>query len=76
MGKLVEFKGHTYGIKTVSILKSKGLKVKYTILGDGPEKEKLLQLIRDYGLQDEITLLGALPNEEVWKNLILPTSSL
>lgn len=69
VGRLVPFKGHEYGLKTTTLLKEKGVRVKYTIIGDGPERSKLEHLIHEYGLQEEVSLTGALSNKEVLHHL-------
>lgn len=35
------------------------------IVGDGPEREKLVELARDLGIDDRVEFLGARPNEEM-----------
>lgn len=39
--------------------------ISYVILGDGPEKEKILKKIKDLGLENKVILVGALAFEKV-----------
>lgn len=43
----------------------KGLKLKLLIIGDGPERENLENLIKANGLEDKVILLGSLKQEDV-----------
>ena len=79
VGRLEPIKGFKYGIQVVSILKNKGLNLKYVIIGEGTEKSKLQNLISSYGLEKEVILAGALSQKEVFNyynknNLYLMTS--
>ena len=51
-------KGLDEMIRSISILKSRNFKIKLLIAGDGPEKEKLRQLIKKLDLENEVELLG------------------
>lgn len=58
-GRLSEEKGMDLAVKAVSILKEKGFKnIKWIIVGDGPEREKLEKMIVEYEVVDNIQLLG------------------
>lgn len=69
VGRLVKWKGHHLGIEVVNILRSKGLKVEYRIVGEGSEYNKLEKLISAHGLNNEVRLLGKLSQEEVLENM-------
>lgn len=45
-------------IKVHSLLIDDGYYHKFYVIGDGPEREKLIQLIKDYNVQDTFILLG------------------
>ncbi len=64
VARLTWIKGLEYGIKAVGILKSMKIQVHYTIIGDGPEYEKLLYEINDLDLTAEIKLTGKLSHAE------------
>ncbi|WP_439488456.1 glycosyltransferase family 4 protein [Algoriphagus sp.] len=48
------------GIKTVA-----HLTFKVAIIGDGAQKEELIDLVRSYGLTDKVSFIGLLPKTEV-----------
>ena len=59
LGALIERKGVQDLIEAAKILKSKGIKkFKCLIAGDGPEKDKLLNLVKKYELEDNFEFLG------------------
>ena len=65
VGRLVEFKGHKYGIRAVSELIRMNRKVKYLIVGEGYLKDNLKKLITTLKLDENVFLLGAKPKDEV-----------
>lgn len=66
-GRIVfSHKGYDVAIKAFSILKSKGLdNFKYVIAGVGPDQELLECMIKEYGLEDNVELLGWLEPTEL-----------
>jgi glycosyltransferase involved in cell wall biosynthesis len=56
VGRLSKEKGYDVIIKALSKLQIKDFSL--TILGDGPEKENLKTMIKDYNLQKKIKLVG------------------
>lgn len=63
-------KGLNYGLKSIKELQDKGIQFHYSIIGDGSQKEELLYLIHDLGLENNVTLHGALPQNQV-KNILI-----
>jgi teichuronic acid biosynthesis glycosyltransferase TuaC len=61
VGSLVERKGHHRTIEAMTRLPGFEL----IIAGEGPERERLRRLIREYGLVDRVRLLGARPHREL-----------
>ena len=53
-------------IEAFSILKSKGIKEKLYILGDGELRTELEQIIKEKKLENEIILLGSKANPYIW----------
>lgn len=53
-------------IKGFKLAKEKGIKEKLYILGDGPDKEKIRELIKNEKLEKEIFLLGNIKNPYPW----------
>ena len=66
IGRLVKYKGYEYALKAISKLNKN---IKYTIIGDGPLKEKINLLIIDLNLSNRVTLLGKISEEEKNKEL-------
>jgi glycosyltransferase involved in cell wall biosynthesis len=62
VGRLNPQKAIEVSIETMAILKKEGLCARWYVLGSGPERERLEMLIRQYGLENEFYLLGAVGN--------------
>lgn len=62
IGRLVEVKGFDIAIKAAAILKNKGVKYKWFVLGEGGLRQELLELISLNSLEDLIILLGVRSN--------------
>jgi colanic acid/amylovoran biosynthesis glycosyltransferase len=58
MGRLHVVKDHAFLVKACAQLQRRGLPFECFIAGDGPEWCNLRSLIREYGLEDRVTLLG------------------
>lgn len=65
VGRLTNKKGIDIAIRSIYELKNKGIKVSLDIIGDGEEKETLLELIRELDLVCDVTLNGWLTQEQV-----------
>lgn len=65
VGRLTYKKGIDIAIRSIYELKNKGIKVSLDIIGDGEEKEKILELIRELDLVCDVTLKGWLTQEQV-----------
>lgn len=65
VGRLHFSKGYDDTIRAVAALRSTGKDVRLAILGEGPEREKLEQLIESLDLDDAVTLTGSVPEHEV-----------
>ena len=66
VGRLTNQKDHKTMIEAFSILKSKGIKEKLYILGDGELRTELEQIIKEKKLENEIILLGSKANPYIW----------
>lgn len=55
-------------LKAFKILKSKGINKKLYIVGDGPSKEEIENMIKEYDIIEEVKLLGRFKNPYVWLN--------
>ena len=65
VGRLVEKKGHDDAIRAVHYARSLGADISLQIIGDGALKSDLATLIDREGLSDHVSLLGALPHNQV-----------
>lgn len=78
---LVEKKGHAYLLGALQLLKGRGVYVNADFAGDGPLREDLERKVKELGLRDQVTFLGALPHDElmkkmtagVWDMVVLPS---
>jgi glycosyltransferase involved in cell wall biosynthesis len=57
MGRLVAFKGHEFLLKSFAKLGLQREDVHLLLVGDGPEKNRLLNLIISLGVEDQVNLL-------------------
>lgn len=62
VARLSEEKGIDHAIKSCKLLVNKGYKVKWNVLGDGNEREKLESLISSHDLNNHFNLLGIREN--------------
>lgn len=65
IGRLVEKKGHAVAIHAFRRVREAGVTAAYAIVGDGPMRQELEQLIASLDLGDVITLLGSRTQEDV-----------
>jgi colanic acid/amylovoran biosynthesis glycosyltransferase len=65
VGRLVEKKGFDILIEACAILKSRRVAFDCRIIGEGPEGERLREMIASLGLEREVTMPGPLPRPEV-----------
>ena len=67
VGRLCEKKGFPYLLQACPILKQKGYQFRCKIVGYGPMKEELEQLIETLEIGDIVSLVGQLAQDEVIK---------
>ena len=65
VGRLVEKKGVEYAIRAVAQVKDRHPRIQYDIVGDGPLRGHLANLIDELGVGGHIRLLGAKRGEEL-----------
>jgi colanic acid/amylovoran biosynthesis glycosyltransferase len=65
VGRLHPVKDHAFLIRACRQLQSSGLGLVCLIAGEGPERLRLERLIRDFGLQAVVKLLGHLPRHKL-----------
>ncbi len=59
VARLVEIKGHEFTLRAVAKVREHQTELHYDIVGDGPLRPKLEQLIAELGLKNAVTLHGA-----------------
>lgn len=62
VGRLSNEKGFDIAVKACRILKDKGIKIKWILVGDGPERSKIEKLINENELIENFILIGSNPN--------------
>lgn len=65
VGRLVEKKGFDYLIHACHLLKQRGQSFTCIIVGDGEQRAELETCITEYGMQGDITLVGAMTQADV-----------
>jgi colanic acid/amylovoran biosynthesis glycosyltransferase len=65
VARLHWIKGLESTLEALALVKQKGIPIQYTIVGDGPEKERLQFLAYQLGLTDDIIFTGKLSPDEV-----------
>ncbi|QNF26189.1 glycosyltransferase [Metabacillus elymi] len=58
VGRLVSAKAYEKAIEVANLLKKEGYNFKWFAIGDGPDREKLQQLIKKFDLNEYFVLLG------------------
>jgi len=69
VGRLIERKGFDILIKAAGKYAQKNNDFNFEIwlVGDGPEKEKLMQLAKEYGIENQLNMLGIKDKNELQK---------
>jgi glycosyltransferase involved in cell wall biosynthesis len=65
LGRLVAAKGQAVLLDAVRLLARQGRPVLATFAGDGPDRQRLETMAREYGVTDHVTFLGAVNPESV-----------
>ena len=65
VGRLLEWKGLDLGIHAVRRLRDRGVRVRFTIVGDGPAREGLRQLTAELGVDEEVHWTAWLPRDQL-----------
>jgi glycosyltransferase involved in cell wall biosynthesis len=64
VGNLIARKRHADVIEAVALLRDRRPQLRYTIVGDGPERDALRKLAAARGVADRVLLRGRLPHPE------------
>jgi glycosyltransferase involved in cell wall biosynthesis len=65
VARLIEKKGIPTVLQAVKHLHEKGIRLRYTLIGDGQDREKILNLVRQLGLEPVCRWLGTQPHHVV-----------
>jgi colanic acid/amylovoran biosynthesis glycosyltransferase len=68
-GSLVWVKGYEYALQSIRHLLDRGIAVEFDLIGDGPERQRILYTIQDLGLEGLVHLHGRLKPNEVREQL-------
>jgi glycosyltransferase involved in cell wall biosynthesis len=64
-GTLNRHQGVDVAITAVALLRDKAPELKFLIIGDGPDREKLKAMVKRQGLEDRVSIAGFVPMEQV-----------
>jgi colanic acid/amylovoran biosynthesis glycosyltransferase len=67
VGSLRDYKGHPYAIQACKLLKERIKNFQWLVVGNGPDRDALTQMIKDNGVEDVFQLLGSRKETEVQK---------
>lgn len=62
VGRMVSQKNYNLAVETAKLLKQQGLVFRWYFIGKGPESAKIRDLIFQYGLQEDVVLMGLKEN--------------
>ncbi len=65
VGRLHAVKDHAFLLRACAQLRTRGVHFECSVAGDGPERRHLQSLIRKYGLEQQVTLLGHVPHQQM-----------
>ncbi len=68
VGRLVELKGFHLCVEPCKRLVDEGYNIKWYVCGDGPQREALEELIKQYGMEEHFILLGNKSNPYTYIN--------
>jgi glycosyltransferase involved in cell wall biosynthesis len=65
VGRLVPFKGQALLIDAIAAMRRSGLDARLTLIGDGPSRNDLERRAQELGLDDAVTVAGAVGQDEI-----------
>lgn len=68
-GSLIWQKGYEYALQAIRAMVDQGVPLRFDIIGEGPERQRVLYTIYDLGLGEYVRLLGRLTPDEVRQQL-------
>lgn len=64
VGNMCEQKGYLYTLRALGILKERGLDFHLCIVGDGPMKDQIRDMIQELSLEDNVTIVSGVYGDE------------
>jgi len=65
VGRLVPFKGQALLIEAIASMRRSGVDARLTLIGDGPSRNDLERRAHELGLDDAVTVAGAVGQDEI-----------
>lgn len=65
VGRFNQEKGQKYAIEAIAQLISKGRKIDYTLIGQGPDKEQIRQLVHHLEIQQHVHFLPVMSGDKI-----------
>lgn len=65
VGSLIWRKGFEDALSAVALTRDRGLRIRYHLVGDGPDRQRLRFTARDLGLEDAVVFHGACSTDEI-----------
>jgi len=69
VGNLYRRKAHAVVLKALPLILKDYPSVVYRIVGDGPEKNRLQEIVKELDLHDHVSFIGALPHDEALSHM-------
>lgn len=69
VARLDHMKGHVHAIAAVRVLRDRGVVVHYDIIGQGGHAPEIEACIAEAGLEDQVTMVGPVANDDIGKRL-------
>lgn len=70
IGSLNATKGYRYLVEAARILKAQDINFKIELIGDGPDRQELKEMITDYQLRDYFKLIGSVESGDLRKYFV------
>lgn len=65
VGRVVDYKGLDHALQALAILKHEETTARLRIVGDGPDKQRLIGIINELGLVNDVDWVGGLTEEQL-----------
>jgi colanic acid/amylovoran biosynthesis glycosyltransferase len=69
VGTLIWSKGHEWALRAIRRIADRGINVRFDIIGDGPDRQRVFYTLADLGLQKQVRCHGRQASHEVLRRL-------